>query len=264
MLVRGGGAGGVHASTNGGQNGTNGPPRVLPEGSMISIVAPPRYDAARVSPAGDRHKLDDFHPFIYRTHDSGKSWTMTAHGIPEGSYVRSVREDPKRKGLLFAGTETGVYFSIDDGDNCQPLKLNLPTVPIPDLNIHEDDLVVATHGRAFWVLDDITALRQIDSKSAAAEAILYKPQTALRLYYPDQIDRRGAVGENPPAGVIFDYYFKSAPKEEVKLEIFDSSNKLVRGLSSKEKKGFEQPPEWPDQIKEVTTIPAAEGMNRYA
>ncbi len=124
--------------------------------------------------------------------------------------------------------------------------------------------MVATHGRAFWVLDDITPLRQIDSKSTSAEAILYKPQTALRLYYPDQIDRRGAVGENPPAGVIFDYYFKSAPKEEVKLEIFDSSNKLVRGLSSKEKKGFEQPPEWPDQIKEITTIPAAEGMNRYA
>ena len=264
MLWAGTDDGLVQVSTNGGQNWTNVTPKDLPEWSMISIVEASRYDAGTAYLAVDRHKLDDFRPFIYRTHDSGKSWTMVSHGIPEGSYVRSVREDSKRKGLLFAGTETGVYFSIDDGGNWQPLKLNLPTVPIHDLNIHEDDLVVATHGRAFWVLDDITPLRQIDSKSTSAEAILYKPQTALRLYYPDQIDRRGAVGENPPAGVIFDYYFKSAPKEEVKLEIFDSSNKLVRGLSSKEKKGFEQPPEWPDQIKEITTIPAAEGMNRYA
>ncbi len=264
MLWAGTDDGLVQVSMNGGQNWTNVTPKDLPEWSMISIVEASRYDAGAAYLAVDRHKLDDFHPFIYRTHDSGKSWTMVAHGIPEGSYVRSVREDPKRKGLLFAGTETGVYFSVDDGDNWQPLKLNLPTVPIHDLNIHEDDLVVATHGRAFWVLDDITPLRQIDSKSASAEAILYKPQTALRLYYPDAIDRRGAVGENPPAGVIFDYYFKSAPKDEVKLEIFDSNNKLVRALSSKEKKGFEQPPEWPDQIKEITTIPAAEGMNRYA
>ena len=264
MLWAGTDDGLVQVSMNGGQNWSNVTPKDLPEWSMISIVEASRYDAGAAYLAVDRHKLDDFHPFIYRTHDSGKSWTMVAHGIPEGSYVRSVREDPKRKGLLFAGTETGVYFSVDDGDNWQPLKLNLPTVPIHDLNIHEDDLVVATHGRAFWVLDDITPLRQIDSKSASAEAILYKPQTALRLYYPDAIDRRGAVGENPPAGVIFDYYFKSAPKDEVKLEIFDSNNKLVRALSSKEKKGFEQPPEWPDQIKEITTIPAAEGMNRYA
>jgi hypothetical protein len=176
-----------------------------------------------------------------------------------------VREDPKKKGLLYAGTETGVYFSIDDGDHWQPLKLNLPAVPIHDLNIHNDDLVAATHGRAFWVLDDITPLRQVDFSSAGAEVILYKPQTALRLYLPDQVDRRGAAGDNPPPGALFDYYLKAAPKDdEVKLEIFDDHGKLVRGLSSKEKKGFEQPPEWPDQVKEVTTIPSGEGMNRYA
>lgn len=189
---------------------------------------------------------------------------MIANGIPEGSYVRSVREDPKRKGLLFAGTETGVYFSLDDGGHWQPLKLNLPTVPIHDLNVHGDDLVVATHGRSFWVLDDITPLRQIDTNSATGEMILYKPQTALRLHLPTDIDRRGPVGDNPPPGAIIDYYFKSAPKDEVKLEIFDANGKLVRSLSSKEKKEFEQPPEWPDQVKEVTTIPANAGMNRYA
>lgn len=254
----------VHVTQNGGQNWANVTPRELPEWSMISIIEPSHYDANTAYIAVDRHKLDDFHPFIYRTRDLGKSWTLIANGIPEGSYVRSVREDPVRKGLLFAGTETGVYFSIDDGENWQPLKLNLPTVPIHDLNIHGDDLIVATHGRAFWVLDNMSPLRQVDSNSANTEMIFYKPQPALRLHYPDAIERRGPVGDDPPMGAIFDYYFKTAPKDEVKLEIFDSGGKLVRSLSSKEKKGFEQPPEWPDQIKEVTTIPAGAGMNRYA
>ena len=254
----------VHVTLDGGQKWTNVTPKNMPEWSMISIIEPSHYDAGTAYIAVDRHKLDDFRPFIYRTNDYGKSWTMIAGNIPQGSYIRSVREDPVRKGLLFAGTETGVYFSIDDGGNWQPLKLNLPVVPIHDLNIHQDDLVVATHGRSFWVLDDITPLRQVDSKSAAAEMILYKPEPALRLHYPDAIERRGPVGDDAPMGAILDYYFKAAPKDEVKLEIFDSNGKLVRRLSSREKKGSEQPPEWPDQIKEVTTIPAAAGMNRYA
>jgi photosystem II stability/assembly factor-like uncharacterized protein len=254
----------VWTTANGGQNWANVTPKELPEWSMISIIEPSHFDPGTAYIAVDRHKLDDFHAFVYRTRDAGKSWTMIANGIPEGSYVRSVREDPVRKGLLFAGTETGVFFSIDDGENWQPLKLNLPTVPVHDLNIHLDDLVVATHGRSFWVLDDITPLRQIDSNSANAEMILYKPEPALRLHYPDSIDRRGPVGDDPPLGAVLDYYFKTAPKDEVKLEIFTADGKLVRALSSREKKGVEQPPEWPDQIKEVTTIPAAAGMNRYA
>ncbi len=264
MLWAGTDDGLIHLSQNGGQNWSNVTPKDLPEWSMISIIEPSHFEANTAYVAVDRHKLDDFRPFIYRTRDSGKTWTLLGHGIPEGSYVRSVREDIQRKGLLFAGTETGVYVSFDDGDNWQALKLNLPTVPVHDLNIHENDLVVATHGRAFWVLDDITPLRQINADSAKTEVLLYTPQTALRLYYPDQVDRRGPAGDNPPPGVILDYYFKTAPRDEVKLEIFNSAGKLVRSLSSKEKKGAEQPPEWPDQVKEVTTIPAGEGMNRYA
>ena len=254
----------IHLTTDGGKNWANVTPKDMPEWSMISIVEPSHFDAATVYVAVDRHKLDDFRPLIFRTRDFGKTWILTANGIPEGSYVRSVREDPKRKGLLFAGTETGVYFSVDDGGHWQPLKLNLPTVPVHDLTIHDDDLVAATHGRSFWVLDDITPLRQVEAGAAPADIILFKPQTALRLHLPTDIERRGPVGDNPPPGAIIDYYFKSAPKEEVKLEIFDSSGKLVRRLSSQEKKEFEQPPEWPDQVKEVTTIPAAAGMNRYA
>ena len=254
----------VHLTQDGGKNWTNVTPRDLPEWSMISVIEPSHFDAGTAFLAVDRHKLDDMRPFIYRTRDFGKTWILAANGIPEGSYVRSVREDPKRKGLLFAGTETGVYFSIDDGSHWQPLKLNLPMVPVHDLNINGDDLIAATHGRAFWVLDDISPLRQIDTATSGADLILYKPETARRLHYPDQIDRRGPVGDNAPSGAIIDYYFKTAPQEEVKLEIFSSDGKLLRTLSSKEKKEAEQPPEWPDQVKEVTTIPAAAGMNRYA
>jgi photosystem II stability/assembly factor-like uncharacterized protein len=253
----------VQLTTDGGAHWTNVTPKDLPEWSMVSIIEASRHDANTAYIAVDRHKLDDFHPFIFRTRDAGKNWILIANGIPEGSYVRSVREDPKRKGLLFAGTETGVYFSTDDGGHWQPLKLNLPTVPIHDLEVHGDDLVAATHGRAFWILDDITPLRQLDS-AASAEMYLYKPETALRLHLPTDIDRRGPVGENPPPGAIINYYFKTAPKDEVKLEIVDGQGKVVRTLSSREKKGEEQPPEWPDQVREITTIPAGAGMNRYA
>ena len=264
MLWAGTDDGLAHLSLNGGQSWTNVTPKDLPEWSMISIIESSHHDPGTAYLAVDRHKLDDFRPFIYRTRDYGKSWTLIANGIPEGSYVRAIREDPQRKGLLFAGAETGVYFSLDDGANWQPLKLNLPTVPIHDLNIHNDDVIVATHGRSFWVLDDITPLRQIDANSANAEMILYKPQAGLRLHLPDAIERRGPVGDNPPMGAIIDYYFKEAPKEEVKLEILDADGKLVRRFSSRQKKEAEQPPEWPDQIKEITTLPAAAGMNRYA
>jgi photosystem II stability/assembly factor-like uncharacterized protein len=264
MLWAGTDDGLVHVTANDGKTWQNVTPRELPEWSMISIIEPSHFDAATAYIAVDRHKLDDFRPFIYRTSDSGKSWTLINRGIPDGSYIRAVREDPKRKGLLFAGTEMGVYFSTDDGANWQPLKLNLPTVPIHDLNIHDDDLIVATHGRSFWVLDDITPLREINSDSANNDVILYKPRPAIRLHLPEQVERRGPVGDNPPPGAIIDYYFRTAPTDEVKLEIFDSAGKLVRSLSSREKKEDEQPPEWPDQVREVTTIPAAAGMNRYA
>jgi len=253
----------VQLTQDGGEHWANVTPQEMPEWSLVSIIEASHHDAATAYIAVDRHKFDDFRPLIYRTRDNGKTWILAANGIPEGAYVRSVREDPKRKGLLFAGTETGVFFSLDDGGHWQPLKLNLPTVPIHDLTVHGDDLVAATHGRAFWVLDNITPLRQINN-AANAEMVLYKPQTALRLHLPTDIERRGPLGDNPPPGAIIDYYFKTAPKAEVKLDIFDSTGKLVRSLSSKEKKEAEQPPEWPDQVKEVTTIPAAAGMNRYA
>ncbi len=178
--------------------------------------------------------------------------------------MRSVREDPVRQGLLFAGTELGVYASFDDGAHWQSLQMNLPVSPIHDLVVHGDDLVVATHGRSFWILDDITPLRQLTPQTAKAQAILYKPEPAVRLHYPEAVDRRRPVGDNPPKGAVIDYYFAAKPKEEVTLDILDAHGKLVRHLSSKEKKTFEQPPEWPDLEVPKLTIPAEAGMNRYA
>ncbi len=253
----------VWLSRDDGKNWTNITPKSLPEWSTVSIIDPSHHDAGTAYMAVDRHRLDDFKPYIYKTSDYGKTWTMVVNGIPPGFYVRSVREDPVRKGLLFAGTERGVFTSFDDGAHWQSLQLNLPVSPIHDLVVHGNDLVVATHGRSFWILDDITPLRELSSQAASAAAVLYKPEPAVRLHYPEQVDRRGPVGENPPKGALIDYYFASKPKEEVTLDILDSSGKLVRHLSSKEKKEYQQPPEWPDQEIPKLTIPAEAGMNRY-
>ncbi|HZS48854.1 MAG TPA: glycosyl hydrolase [Blastocatellia bacterium] len=253
----------VQLTTNDGGNWTNVTPKQMPEWSMISIIEASPLDAGTAYIAVDRHKLDDNKPYIYKTNDSGKSWALKVNGIPAGAYVRAVREDPKRKGLLYAGTEIGVFFSLDDGENWHPLQLNLPTVPVHDLVIKNDDLVVATHGRSFWVLDDITPLRQIDANTANSASHLFTPAAAYRLHYPDQVDSRHPVGENPPAGAIIDYYFKEAPKSEVTIQIYDGKGKLVRKLSSVENKEDIQPPEWPDQVREVKTIPANAGLNRY-
>jgi photosystem II stability/assembly factor-like uncharacterized protein len=253
----------VQVSTDDGQHWTNVTGKI-PEWSTISIIDPSPHDANTAYVAVDRHRLDDFKPYIYKTSDLGKTWSAIGNGIPDGAYARSVREDPKHKGLLYAGTETGVFVSFDDGAHWQPLQLNLPASPIHDLVVKDDDLVAATHGRSFWVLDNLTPIRQVNAQSAQADTILYQPQTALRLHYPTEFDKRQPVGDNPPPGAIIDYYFKSAPKDEVILDILDAQGKLVRHLSSKEKKENEQPPEWPDRQERVKTIPANEGMNRFA
>ena len=186
--------------------------------------------------AVERHRLDDFKPYIFKTTDTGKSWTSITNGIPDGAYVHAVRQDPKRKGLLYAGTETGVFVSFDDGANWQHLQLNLPTSPIHDLVVKDDDLVVATHGRSFWVLDNLTPLRQVSANSTQTDFLLYQPQVALRLHYPTEFDKRQPVGDNPPAGAMIDYYFKSAPKDEVTLDILDAQGKLVRHLSARRRR----------------------------
>ena len=253
----------VQVSTDDGAHWANVSPK-MPEWSTVDLIDPSPLDASTAYVAVDRHKLDDFKPYIFKTADLGKTWSAITNGIPDGAYVHAVREDPKRRGLLYAGTEIGVFVSFDDGAHWQPLQLNLPVTPIHDLVVKDDDLVAATHGRSFWVLDDVTPIRQLNAQKAEADMVLYEPQTGLRLHYPQEFDKRQPVGENPPSGAIIDYYFKSAPKDEVTLDILDKDGKLVRHFSSKEKKENEQPPEWPDRVESVKTIPVKEGMNRFA
>jgi photosystem II stability/assembly factor-like uncharacterized protein len=253
----------VHVTTDEGQHWTNVSPK-MPEWSTVDLIEPSPHDANTAYVAVDRHKLDDIKPYIFKTADAGKTWSAITTGLPDGANVHAVREDPKRRGLLYAGTELGMFVSFDDGAHWQPLQLNLPVSPVHDLVVKDDGLVVATHGRSFWILDDITPLRQVNGPSAQMDAVLYQPQTALRLHYPTEFDKRQPVGENPPAGAILNYFLKTAAKDEVTLDILDAQGKLVRHLSSKEKKANDQPPEWPDQVETPRTIPAVEGMNRFA
>lgn len=253
----------IQLTRDDGKTWTNITPKAIPQWSLVSLIEASPHDPGTAYAAVDCHKLDDLKPYIFKTTDYGKTWTLINAGIPEGAYVHAVREDPKRKGLLFAGTELGPYVSFDDGAHWQRLQLNLPMTPIHDLIVKNNDLVVATHGRSFWVLDDINPLREVAPKMADETAFLYNPGTQLRLHYPEEFPRHVPEGENPPAGIVLDYYLKSAPKGEVTLDILDSQGKGVRHLSSVEKKETETPPEWPDLQKVEQTIPAHPGMNRF-
>jgi photosystem II stability/assembly factor-like uncharacterized protein len=255
----------VHVTRDGGKSWQNVTPKAVPEWSMISLLEACPHDAGSAFMAVDRHRLDDLRPYIFKTHDYGKTWTEIVNGIPDGSFVHAVREDTVRKGLLYAGTETGVFVSIDDGGHWQSLQLNLPTTPINDLVVKDNNLNVATNGRSFWILDDLSPLRQVQPQMVNDDVVLYRPELALRLHYPEGVAKRRPVGENPPSGAIINYYLKNTHKDdEVTLDIFDTQGKLVRHLSSKEKKEGAQPPEWPDLEPPKETIPANAGMNRYA
>ena len=237
-------------------------PADLKPWSTISMIEPSPHDANTAYIAVDRHKLDDLSPYAWRTADAGKTWTAISAGLPTNAVVHAVREDPVRRGLLYAGTEIGVFVSFDDGGHWQPLQLDLPVSPIHDLVVKKDDLVVATHGRAFWILDDLTPLRQANAQMAQQDAVLFHPQQAVRLFYPDEVDRRHPVGENPPAGAIIDYALKSAPKGELTVDILDQHGAVVRHMSSTHSDKEIQPPEWPDRIVDTGTIPAKPGLNR--
>ena len=254
----------IHVSRDGGKNWANVTPKGIPEWSLVSLIEASPHDAGTAYAAVDTHKLDDFKPYIFKTADFGKSWTKITSGIPDGAYTHAVREDPVRKNLLYAGTETGIYVSFDGGAKWQSLQLNLPNSPIHDLIVKNDDLVVATHGRSFWILDDLTPLRAVKTTQAATEAVLYKPRLTYRLRWPDFFERHQPVGENPPTGAIIYYYLPYVPKGVVTLEFLDASGKVVRHYSNEEKKEAETPPEWPDQTPPVEKIPAEVGVNRFA
>jgi len=224
----------IHLTTDGGKTWTNVTPPSISAWQKISLIEAGYFDANTAYAAVNTLRLDDLRPHIFRTQDSGKTWTEIVNGIPEGQIVNAVREDPVRKGLLFAGTEKGVYISFDDGANWASLRLNLPATSVRDLIIKSDDLVVATHGRGFWILDNITPLRQWNQSQR--DNLLFKPQTALRvranLNTDTPLPPDEPAGENPPDGAMIDYFLANDATGPVTLEIKDSNGQLVRKYSS--------------------------------
>ncbi len=259
----------IHLTLDDGAHWSNVTPPDIAEWSQISLIEASPHDAATVYAAVDRHQLDDFNPYVYRTHDWGKTWQKIAAGLPPGGYVHAVREDPERQGLLFAGTELGLFVSFDDGDHWQPLQNNLPVSSIRDLVIHGDDLVVATHGRSFWILDDVAPLREWAQTIAAQDVHLFRPARAIRIRRSENRDTplplETPAGQNPPAGAIFDYFLKSPAATEVTLEIHDQQGNLVRRYSSEDKapEASEVPEIQKYWLPRFAPLPKSSGIHRF-
>ncbi len=230
----------VQLTRDGGKSWQNVTPKGFPEWIRVNAIEVSPHDKATAYVAATRYEFDDDKPYLYKTADYGKSWTKITSGIPDGAFTRVVREDPVRRGLLFAGTETGLFVSFDDGASWRPFQRNLPVVPITDLAVKDGDLVVATQGRAFWILDDLTPLRLWDDRVAASDVYLFPPRPTPRFMAqaPSEEERAlpRAVGTNMPAGVVVDFWLQSKPKkgEPVTLEIL-SGDKVIRTLTSEKK-----------------------------
>lgn len=226
----------IRLTQDGGRHWQNVTPNGLLPWSKISLIEASPFDAGEAYAAIDRHRLDDFAPYIYRTSDYGKHWMRADKGIDSLSFMRAVRSDLNRKGLLYAGTETGVYVSFNDGDSWQSLQLNLPMASVRDLAVHDNDLVAATHGRAFWVLDNLTPLQQLDEKVLNSDATLFQPERAIRIRRSENADTpippEEPLGTNPPGGAIIDYYLRTKPAAPLTLVITDESGSVVRQFSS--------------------------------
>ncbi len=244
------------------------PPELTPWSKVTHIEAS-HFDAGTAYAAVDRHRLEDYQPYLYRTRDFGKTWQSVSNGIPEGSFLNCVREDPARKGFLYACTERGVYVSFNDGDDWESLQLNLPVTSVRDLVVHENDLVIATFGRSFWILDDVTPLRQIDSH-VAADTWLFRPETAIRMRpgadqgTPVPMDE--TLAANPPEGAVLDYLLKDKPSTPIQLEIFDSEGKLVRRFASDDVLHKTNPNDVPIQVewlRDPKPLLAGAGMHRF-
>ncbi|OLB83171.1 MAG: hypothetical protein AUI12_17095 [Acidobacteria bacterium 13_2_20CM_2_57_6] len=245
------------------------PPELTPWSKVTHIEAS-HSDAGTAYAAVDRHRLDDYQAYLYRTRDFGKSWQRISDGIPEGSFLNCVREDPARKGLLYACTEKGAYVSLNDGDDWESLQLNLPVTSVRDLVVHESDLVIATFGRSFWILDNVTPLRQMDAHVAAADAWLFRPEAAIRMRTgSDQgtpVPMDEFLAANPPEGAVLDYYLKERASAPIQLEIFDSEGNLVRRFASDDVLHKTNPNDVPIQmewVRDPKPLLAEAGMHRF-
>jgi photosystem II stability/assembly factor-like uncharacterized protein len=262
----------IHLTRDGGKIWKDVTPPGLSAWSKISFIEASHFDPAVAYAAVDRSRLEDRTPYLYRTRDYGATWQLITNGIAPDSFLRGIRQDTESRGLLFAGTEFGVYVSFDDGDHWQSLQLNLPVTSVRDLTIHGEDLVVATHGRSFWILGNITPLRQTSDAAKANAFWLYHPAPAFRVdndsFGGTPLPPEEPTAENPPAGAVIDYLLKS-PASSVSLEVFDANQKLVHRFSSEDKhedkRPVRRPPlpiaeRWFPKPEALQTTP---GMHRF-
>jgi photosystem II stability/assembly factor-like uncharacterized protein len=260
----------IHVTRDGGKTWADMTPQGLTAWSKVSVIDAGRFADDTAYAAVNRIRLDDQRPHIYRTHDGGKTWKEIVRGLPDNAPVNAVREDLVRKGLLFAGTERAVFVSFNDGDDWQPLRQNMPATSIRDLVVHENDLVVATHGRSFWILDDISPLRQFNAATGAAEVVLFPPAATYRVrrsvatdtpYPPDE-----PLAPNPPDGAVIDFRLKTDATGPVTLDIMDANGKLVRRFASTDRPESVNPqalqidPRW---IRPARILPATAGSHRF-
>ena len=224
----------VHLSRNGGETWENVTPKGMPEWMMINSVEASVYDKGTCYIAGTKYKTGDFTPYLYKTNDFGKTWKKITNGIPSEHFTRVLREDPKKKGILYTGTETGLYVSYNDGSSWQSLQLNLPIVPITDLKVKENNLIVATQGRSLWILDDLSLLHQL-SEVNSEENILFKPKDTYRMGGYSNKESL-TTGTNHPSGVITYFYVKNPEEKEVKLSYLNSKNDTIKSVSTKNDK----------------------------
>ena len=220
----------IHVTRDDGKTWTNVTPHDMAHYTRVSIIEPSHFDAGTAYVAANRYQLDDLRPYLWKTADYGRSWTRIDAGIPAGAYTRTIREDPARRGLLYAGTETGVWYSMDGGAHWRSLQLNLPRASVRDLHLHGSELIAATHGRALWVLDDVSTLRQIDDGIRAAAVHLFVPDTAVRFAAGSR--RAEDAGENPPCCLTVSYWLKQRVTTPVTLEFRDATGKVIHSFTS--------------------------------
>ena len=250
----------IQITRDGGKNWANVTPPALEPWTRINIIEASSHDPATAYVAANRYQLDDFRPYIYRTHDFGKTWTLIVGGIPQDTFVRTVRQDPANAKLLYAGTETGVYVSFDDGEQWYPLQLNLPIVPITDLTLKDGDLVASTQGRAFWILDDITPLEQMTDGRAAFPLQVFKPRPAYRM-----ARGRSFGSSSPTAGMIINYYLAAAPSAPVKIAFLDAEGTVINSFSSDSRpdNNRAQRSRFGESMSRGETVSAKAGLNRF-
>jgi photosystem II stability/assembly factor-like uncharacterized protein len=260
----------IHLTKDDGKTWQNVTPPALTSWSKVVMIEASHFDVNEAYAAVERHQLSDYEPHIYRTLDSGKTWTEITRGLPAGVYVQTVKEDPSRRGLLFTGTERNVFVSFDDGDHWQSLQLNLPPASMRDIAVHRDDLIVGTHGRGFWMIDNITPLRQLSDEAVKANAYLFQPALAYLLTPGNDngtpMPRDEPIAENPPFGAMIDYYLKSNVSGPVTIEIVDPGGDVIRKYSSEDKptpvnlETLNIPAYW---VRTPETLSTAAGMHRW-